>query len=130
MPTSDLHPFSDTITFLYTRDLARTALFYEEVLDLPLVVDQGSCRIYRVAEGGFVGFCERDNAPAQPQGVIVTFVTEEVDEWADRLKKAGIPLEKPPTHNEMYGIYHIFFRDPNGYLLEIQRFTDPAWRGA
>jgi len=24
-------------------------------------------------------------------------------------------------------IYHCFLRDPNGYLLEIQRFLDPAW---
>lgn len=129
MDETGLQPFSDAITFLYTRDLARTAAFYEEVLDLPLALDQGSCRIYRVNAGGFVGFCERANAPEQPQGVILTFVTDEVDAWAERLRHAGVSLEKPPTLNETYGIYHIFFRDPNGYLLEIQRFVDPDWRG-
>ena len=37
------------VTFLLTEDLAATAHFYEEVLQLPLVLDQGSCRIYRVS---------------------------------------------------------------------------------
>ena len=26
-------------------------------------------------------------------------------------------------------IYHFFFRDPNGYMLEIQRFENPNWPG-
>jgi hypothetical protein len=34
---------------------------------------------------------------------------------------------KPPTYNERYQIYHLFARDPNGYLIEIQRFEDPRW---
>ena len=120
--------FTDTLTFLYTRDLAATAHFYEEVLGLNLSVDQGSCRIYRVSSAGFVGFCERESAPEDPQGVILTFVTEDVDGWAGRLQKAGVALEKTPMLNEQFGIYHLFFRDPNGYLLEIQRFLDPQWR--
>jgi hypothetical protein len=27
----------------------------------------------------------------------------------------------------LVNIYHCFLRDPNGYLIEIQRFLDPAW---
>ena len=122
-------PFTDTIPFFYTRDLQAAAAFYEGVLGLPLALDQGSCRIYRLAQGAFVGFCERENAPAQPEGVILTFVTEDVDGWAEKLEAAGVALEKEPSLNETYGIYHIFFRDSSGYLLEIQRFLDPDWRG-
>lgn len=121
--------FTDCITFLYTRDLKTTASFYEDVLGLPLALDQGSCRIYRIDAGAFVGFCQRENAPEKPEGVILTFVTDGVDSWAARLEAAGVELEKEPTLNEQYGIYHIFFHDPNGYLLEIQRFLDPGWRG-
>jgi catechol 2,3-dioxygenase-like lactoylglutathione lyase family enzyme len=33
-----------------------------------------------------------------------------------------------PAFNADFRIYHCFFPDPNGYLLEIQRFDDPAWR--
>ena len=47
------------VTFLLTSDLAATAHFYEDVLGLPLVLDQGSCRIYQVNGNAFIGFCER-----------------------------------------------------------------------
>ncbi len=114
------------ITFLYTRDLEATTRFYSEVLGLLLVLDQGDCRVWQVTESAFVGFCQRAGAPAGPgSNVIFTFVTDEVDIWADRLRTYGIPLEKPPALNETYGIYHCFVRDPNGYLLEIQRFLAP-----
>lgn len=41
--------FDAQITFCYTRDLTETARFYEETLGLATVLDQGECRIYRVA---------------------------------------------------------------------------------
>lgn len=115
------------VTFLYTRNLAETAQFYEDVLGLPLVLDQGSCRIYRVSGDGFLGFCQRESAPEQPQGIIFTFATRQVDEWYHLLSERGVEFEKPPAHNPDYNIYHCFLRDPNGYLLEIQQFLHPDW---
>lgn len=118
--------FDAQITFCYTRDLAGTARFYEDVLALPLALDQGGCRIYRTAGGAYLGFCGREDA-ARPAGVILTLVTDDVDGWHEKLAAAGVEFEKAPAHNPDYGIYHCFFRDPNGYLLEIQRFDDPDW---
>ena len=105
-------PVTEQITFLYTRDLKKTAHFYEHILELPLTLDQGGCRIYHVCEGAYVGFCERDSAPQEPQGILFTLVTPEVDGWAARLKAHNVPFEKEPAHNESYGIYHCFVRDP------------------
>lgn len=118
--------FDAQITFCYTPDLAATARFYGGLLGLPLVLDQGPCRIYRVRAGAFLGFCERAGAP-RPDGVILTLVCEDVDARCRLLAGRGVVFEKPPAHNERFRIYHCFFRDPNGYLLEIQRFDDPAW---
>jgi catechol 2,3-dioxygenase-like lactoylglutathione lyase family enzyme len=115
------------ITFLGTADLVGTARFYEDVLGLPLVLDQGKCRIYRAARGAFVGFCQRPSRPAV-EGVIITLVTREVDEYCDLLRGRGVVFEKDPAPNAEYRIYHCFLRDPNGYLVEIQRFDDPRWR--
>ena len=39
------YPIAQHITFLDTRDLARTADFYERILGLRLARDQGTCRI-------------------------------------------------------------------------------------
>jgi catechol 2,3-dioxygenase-like lactoylglutathione lyase family enzyme len=120
-------PIEQQITFLYTRDLAATAAFYEETLGLPLVLDQGSCRIYRVSGDAFVGFCQPVETPEQPAGIIFTLVTADVDSWYAYLQAKGVLLEKAPLVNAQYNIYHFFLRDPNGYLIEIQRFLDPAW---
>lgn len=118
-------PLQQQITFLSTRDLAATARFYEDVLGLLLVRDQGDCRIYRVVENAYIGFCRRDSAPEEPQGVILTLITPDVDGWYARLRAAGAPVEKPPQANPKYAIYHCFLRDPNGYLIEVQRFEEP-----
>jgi catechol 2,3-dioxygenase-like lactoylglutathione lyase family enzyme len=115
------------ITFLYTRDLAVTARFYEHVLGLVLVVDQGDCRIYRTSSDGYIGFCRRQSAPEEPMGLILTLVTSEVDAWYRYLSEQGVAFEEPPALNPKYAIYHCFLRDPNGYLIEIQCFNDPSW---
>ena len=122
-------PLEQQVTFLYTRDLAKTSQFYEAVMNLPLVLDQGSCRIYQISNDGFLGFCEREAVTEQPQNIIFTMVTSHVDAWYEYLAARGVKFEKPPAFNPDYNIYHCFLRDPNGYLLEIQQFLDPAWPG-
>jgi catechol 2,3-dioxygenase-like lactoylglutathione lyase family enzyme len=120
-------PISQQVTFLYTRDLTATAVFYEKTLELPLILDQGSCRIYQINGDAFLGFCQRVETPERPVGIIFTLVTADVDGWHAYLQSKGVSLEKAPQHNPEYNIYHFFLRDPNGYLIEIQRFLDPAW---
>lgn len=119
------------VTFLYTADLDRAAAFYEGVLNLPLALDQGACRIYRVAAAAFLGFCRQTEAIAPERaGVILTLVVDEpdaVDQWADYLVALGVAFERGPLLNERFNIYHLFLRDPDGYLIEIQAFLDPAW---
>ena len=119
-------PFDAAITFCYTQDLAAAARFYENVLGLALVVDQGGCRIYRVAEGGYLGFCDRPVEP-RPESILLTLVVDDVQGWHERLVAAGVPVDQAPQHNDEYGITHAFYRDPTGYRVEIQRFDDPDW---
>ena len=122
------HPAIDQfLTFIYTKDLAATTHFYEDVMGLTLALDQGSCRIYRVSDDGFLGICQGDAVSEHPKGIIITFATNDVDGWYQYLSDRGVPFEKAPALNPNYNIYHCLVRDPNGYLLEIQQFLDPAW---
>jgi len=127
------HPaISDTITFIYTTDISKSIGFYEETLGLPLALDQGGCRIYRLMENSYLGVCQRPAETIQPpsldrRSVIVTIVSPDVDDWHKRLSAKGVEFEHSPRHNPDYGIYHTFLRDPNGYLIEIQRFDKPDW---
>ena len=119
------HPITQQVTFLDTPDLRRTADFYERVLGLRLARDQGTCRIYHVSGTAYLGFCERAGAAAPASGLTITLVTDQVDEWCRRLKAHGVEFVKDAADNPPYRIYNAFVRDPNGYLLEIQRFWEP-----
>jgi predicted enzyme related to lactoylglutathione lyase len=120
-----MKPFEQLITFLPSNDLQRTTDFYQSVLELSLVRDQGDCKIFRVSPAGLIGFCSRSELPSPAKSIILTLITDEVDEWFEKLVKAGAQVEKPPTHNLKYTIYQAFVLDPNGYRIEIQRFDDP-----
>jgi len=119
--------FSDQITFLYTDDLNATADFYENSIGLPLTLDQQACRIYKTAPGAFLGFCQREGVSSHHPDIIITLVTPDVDQWHEHLVQRGVAIEKPPALNPKFQIYHFFFRDPNGYLVEVQKFLDPGW---
>lgn len=114
------------ITFLTTTDLEKTSRFYEDTLGLTLVLDQGRCRIFKVSGAAYVGFCQKDTMPST-EGMIFTLVTQDVDGFCKVLRERGVKLDKQPTFNPDYNIYHCFLRDPNGYLIEIQRFEDSSW---
>ena len=121
--------FDQQVTFLYVKDLERSERFYGETLGLELVLNQGLARIYRVGSGNaFVGIClssavqQAPTADRAPLGVILTFVTEDVDRAYAKLLAKGVKFEKAPAVNSTYNIYNCFFRDPDGYLLEIQKF--------
>jgi catechol 2,3-dioxygenase-like lactoylglutathione lyase family enzyme len=129
-------PFAQSVTFLYAADLAASRRFYEGVLGLPLVLEQGggACLIFAAAPGGraFLGLCQargpREIAnPRTPGGVVFTLVTPDVEAWHARLTAAGVEVLGPPARSAQYGITGFFLRDPDGTLLEIQRFEDPAW---
>ena len=112
-------PLAQQITFLATRDLARTADFYERVLGLRLARDQGRCRVYHVSGNAYLGFCETGDAVAPASGLTITLVTDAVDEWCRHLAEEGVEIVKAPADNPPYRIYNAFVRDPIGYLLEI-----------
>jgi len=121
-----LLPVSQQITFLYTHDLEASARFYGSALGLALWRDQVSCRIYHVCAEAYLGICQRADVRPDPtrRDVIFTLVTPDVDGWYERLSAQGVAFEKAPQINPQYNIYHCFLRDPDGYLIEIQRFLD------
>jgi len=118
-------PIAQQITFLDTTDLARTADFYERILGLRLARDQGRCRIYHVSGNAYVGFCERAGALAPLEGLTFTLIADDVDAWCRHLRAHGVDIVKEPADNPPHRIYNAFIRDPNGYLIEIQRFWEP-----
>jgi rhodanese-related sulfurtransferase/catechol 2,3-dioxygenase-like lactoylglutathione lyase family enzyme len=121
-------PIDGQITFLTVSDPTSSSRFYGELLGLDLVLDQGPCRIYRVTPSAYVGICTHRET-VHSEGVIITIVTDQVDEWFTQLSEAGVLFESAPTRNNRFDIYHVLLRDPDGHLVEIQQFMDPIWAG-
>ena len=117
------------VTFLLVSDLELSTAFYRDALGLKVVLDQGDCRILQVTDTAFVGICEREGS-RDTSSVLVTFVTDDVDTFHTALLTAGVPCEKEPQLNTTYNVYHAFYRDPDGFLIEVQQFLDPAWPSA
>lgn len=116
--------FKELITFLGTKDLKLTSNFYVDKLGLTLYKDQGICVIFNINKYGKIGFCEHMPILHNEKSPIITLVTEYVDEIFSRLVKNGISINEKPKYNQKFGIYHFFFKDPNGYTIEIQKFLE------
>lgn len=112
------------VAFMHTSDLESTHRFYHEILGLPLYRDQGACRIYRVRTDSYLGFCTHF-PKTNPDGIILTLLTDDVDDLYERLCTAPeVQVQEPPKVNSRFAIYHFFVRDPDGYKIEIQKFLD------
>ncbi len=111
------------ITFLYYRDLPRAMRFYEEALGLPLAIDQGWCKIYRLADGAHLGLVDERrgmNAWAETKPVQICLRVADVDAWRAWLAEAGVAGLSETVENAKLGIRAFVFRDPEGYQIEIQ----------
>jgi catechol 2,3-dioxygenase-like lactoylglutathione lyase family enzyme len=118
--------FDQQVTFLLVADLEASTQFYQGRLGLEQVLDQGDCRIFRITATSFLGVCQRAQQ-ADPGSVLVTLVTDDVDGTHASLTAAGVACERTPQVNDTYNVYHAFYRDPDGFLIEVQRFLDPSW---
>ncbi|MEZ5175783.1 MAG: VOC family protein [Acidimicrobiia bacterium] len=114
------------ISFLPSTDLDRSEAFYVGVLGLDLVLDQGSCRIFRVTDSAYIGVCTREG-PADSGTVVTTIVADDVDGWHKRITDAGWAAVTAPEHSAAYRLHHFWVTDPDGNRLEVQRFDDPQW---
>jgi predicted enzyme related to lactoylglutathione lyase len=116
--------FNEFITFLGTKDLKKTSVFYQNILGLTLYKDQKTYLIFSINKQSKIGFCEHIPVIREDKSPIFTFITKDVDEVYHKLIQKGLEITERPKLNKKFSIYHFFFKDPNGYTIEIQRFLD------
>ena len=78
--------FDQFVSFILVEDLERSCAFYADILGLKMVLDQGACRIHQVAPNSFLGICAHRAPPEDRSGVILTLVSDAVDDWYEHLK--------------------------------------------
>jgi lactoylglutathione lyase len=117
------------ITFFYYRDLPAAMRFYEDVLGLPLAIDQGWCKIYRICPGAHVGLVDEArgmNKWAAVKPVQLCIRVPDVDGRYGYARAAGLANLSDLFVNDELGIRAFVFRDPEGYQIEIQSATRPG----
>ncbi|MEZ4726978.1 MAG: VOC family protein [Caldilineaceae bacterium] len=110
----------------YYHDLPRATRFYQEVLGFDLVEDYGFGKLFQIAASSFLmlvdGSVGRHSAD-EPKTVTTAFITDELEEWYDYLTAQQTPMrweftDKPGRPHD--GFVAV---DPEGYLLEFERFN-------
>ena len=126
-----------SVIFLYSDDVARSRQFWGADLGLPVVAEKESVVFFKLPQaGGSLAVVKQGvSAAATPpvcardagkDVVMVCMLTDDVDGWSARMEGVGHRLEQPPRQNERFGIKNALLRSPEGYLVEIQQFLDPA----
>ena len=118
-----------SITFLTYEDMKAGDHFYREVLGLPLIEDQGWAKVYRIHGAANVGIVECRRGPVEKpagSGTLFSIAVKDVDAWYEQLKdEPSIEILGPPIMVLDIPVYSFFLKDPAGYRVEIQAFTDP-----
>ncbi len=119
-------------TALYVDDLARAARFYEEVLNIPALTSNSRFRAYDVGGLSVLLLFQRGSTVETvhlPGGTIpphdghgplhVAFGigSGDLPEWEERLSRHGVAIEGRTDWPR--GGHSIYFRDPDGHLLEL-----------
>ncbi len=109
------------VNFYPCLDIAKTTDFYLNVMGLKLWRDQGTCKIFDSGYG-YLGFCEYDHHETATHTCISFNVSSEAEvqkmhEYFQTSHVAGLTA---PQKHPKYPVYSFFFRNPNGYTIEIQ----------
>ena len=113
-------------TVILVRDMAAMRRFYEDILGFPLIRELSPNWIeYRVGSntlalsrpGRTAADTPMPNGTASLQ-LAFKVSPPEVDQCADELVRQGVNLLSPPT-DQTFGHRTLFFRDPDGNLLEV-----------
>lgn len=106
------------VTNIATQDVAAAAAFYQGVLGLKLVMDQGWIQTY-AAEG--MAHPQVSIATEGGSGTLVPDISVEVDDLDDvlaRARSAGFAIEYGPV-TEPWGVRRFYLRDPFGRLVNV-----------
>jgi catechol 2,3-dioxygenase-like lactoylglutathione lyase family enzyme len=113
-------------TILFARDLPRMRRFYEDVMQFPIDHELGpQWIVYRVGSN-LLALTERGlmfTDPPTPNGALSVQLAfrvapHVVAQCAAELEGAGVAIVSPPT-DQPWGHRTLFFRDPDGNVLEI-----------
>lgn len=119
--------FKAAITWLYYKDLLAMQHFYEDVLGLEMVADQGWTKIYQASETGFIGLVDERRGMhsfTEEKAVTLSFWLKDLDGWFEyTANHKPFPLRSDSLEVGPENKYRAFVGyDPEGYFMEFDHF--------
>ncbi|MCK0178496.1 VOC family protein [Flavobacteriaceae bacterium S0862] len=119
--------FHSTITWLYYKDVLAMENFYQNVLGLELVADQGWAKIYKVSDTGFLGIVDELRGMhkfSKEKAVNVGFILDDIEGWFNyvqehepfKLRTNKLEIESGKKYTAFVG------NGPEDYYLEFDFF--------
>jgi len=123
--------FKATITWLYYKDMVAMENFYQEVMGLTRVADQGWAKIYKSSESGYVGLVDERRGMhsfTEKKAVNVSFIIDDLDGWFKYVKgNKSFTLREDSVSTGPESKYRAFVGyDPEGYYFEFDTFHKHA----
>jgi catechol 2,3-dioxygenase-like lactoylglutathione lyase family enzyme len=106
------------VTNIDTKDIAAAKLFYQDILGLDLLMDQGWIATYGSDEKMSVQISFASQGGSDTPTPDVSIEVDDVPAAHELMKKAGFAIEYGPV-DEPWGVRRFFVRDPFNKLINI-----------
>ena len=112
--------------FLYYEDLKKAGEFYVKILGFELVADYKMAQILRVTKDFYlilVDVTKGMHTAEEPKTVALALLTDQLKEWYEYLKSKDVKIKDGLEEKENSAHDGFIVVDPEGYLLEFERFN-------
>ncbi|MBT5874738.1 MAG: VOC family protein [Candidatus Latescibacteria bacterium] len=121
--------FKTLVVWGYYKDMAGIKAFYENVIGMEMIVDQGWTYIYPSSPSTYIGLVDESRGMhkfTEDKGVTISFFTDNIAGWYEYLSSENrIKMKSESLSEEENGRFTAFVGyDPANYYLEFDQFNE------
>lgn len=116
-----------SIVWLYYKDIPQAQGFYEGVLGMGLILDQGFTKVYTSSPTCLIGLVDESkglHSFTEEKAVTIAFVTERIKEWNRALEERKAGFIHPLSEAGGEPVISLVIADTAGYYLEFNTFPE------
>lgn len=114
--------YSSLITFLYYEDFSYGETFFNNVLRLKKVMDQGFAIVYQVSEKAFLGIVKKEHRENVKEDTLISLTTKSLKQDYEYIKSKEVYKLSEIKDFPKIPLQSFFFEDKEGHHFEIQEF--------
>ncbi|MCP4727256.1 MAG: VOC family protein [bacterium] len=116
-----------SVLWLYYKDLDAANRYYEDVFGFEQVVEQAYSTVYDNGTGSYIGLVDESrglNKFSEEKSVTVSFISEDIDRWYERLTEKGLTFRNELSDSENEPVRAFVAFDLGKYFIEFDKFHE------